>query len=150
MVRKPAIACSLIFLIITLPVAAEQAKTFGDYTVHYNAFTTDALSPDMARLYKITRSNNRALLNVAILKQTQGKSTKPVKARVTASATNLTSQLNQLEVREIIEGGDPGAIYYLAETAVHNGDTLNYTVSFTPEGETRTYNFTYQQQFVTE
>jgi len=150
MVRNPVKACSLILLIICLPVAADQVKTFGDYTVHYNAFTTDALSPEIARLYKITRSNKRALLNVAILKQTQGNSTKPVKARVSASATNLTSQLNQLEVREIIEGGDPGAIYYLAETTVHNGDTLNYTVSITPEGEMQPYNFTYQQQFVTE
>ena len=135
---------------VVLSASAEQVKTFGAYTVHYNAFTTDSLSPEIARLYNIKRSNNRALLNVSILQQVMGTSTKPVKAQVTVTSTNMNLQLNQLPVREFIEAGEPGAIYYLAETAVNNGDMLTYNVSFTPDGQMQTYNFNFQQQFITE
>ena len=151
MTRIYTICFSLILLtLVALPVHAEQAKTFGNYTVHYNAFTTNILSPEIAKQYKITRSNNLALLNISILKKEMGTTTKPVKARVNATATNINAQLRQLAVRELIESGDPGAIYYLAETKVNNGDTLTYNVSFVPEGEDEAYSFSFQQQFITE
>ena len=140
----------LLLILVAFPVHGEQAKTFGNYTVHYNAFTTDILSPEIAKQYKITRSNNRALLNISILKKEMGTTTKPVKAKVNATATNMNAQLHRLAVRELIESGDPGAVYYLAETTVNNGDTLTYNVSFIPEGEQETYSFSFQQQFVTE
>ena len=145
------ICISLILLAFTaLPVQAEQARTFGNYTVHYNAFTTNMLSPEIAKLYNIARSNNRALLNISILKKEMGTTTKPVRARVNATATNMNAQLHKLAVRELIESGEPGAIYYLAETPVNNGDTLTYDVSFTPEGEEQAYSFSFQQQFYTD
>ena len=150
MARFLTLCCSLIFMSVVLPASVEQVKTFGSYTVHYNAFTTDSLSPEIARLYNIKRSNNRALLNVSILQQVMGTSTKPVKAQVNVTATNMNLQLNQLSVREFIEAGEPGAIYYLAETTVNNGDMLTYNVSFTPDGQAQTYSFDFQQQFVTE
>lgn len=140
----------ILLILVAFPTHAEQAKTFGNYTVHYNAFTTDILSPEIAKQYKITRSNNRALLNISILKKEMGTTTKPVKARVSATATNMNAQLQRLTVRELVESGDPGAIYYLAETTVHNGDTLTYDVSFVPEGEEAAYSFSFKQQFVTE
>ena len=152
MTRRVPVCISLLLIsLLTLPAQAEQAKTFGDYVVHYNAFTTNILSPQIAKLYKITRSNNRALLNISILRK-NGKSTmgEPVKARVTATATNMNSQLRRLEVRELVEAGNPGAIYYLAETPVNNGETLTYKVDFIPEGQQRAYSFSFQQQFITE
>ena len=151
MMRIYPICISLILLTLAAsPVQAEQARTFGDYTVHYNAFTTNSLSPQIAKLYKITRSNNRALLNIAILKKETGATARPVKARVSATATNMNSQLRRLSVRELIEPGDPGAIYYLAETKVNNGDTLTYNVKITPEGEQKAYSFRFQQLFITK
>ena len=151
MTRIYPICISLILLACaTCPVQAEQAKIFGEYTVHYNAFTTNILSPEIAKLYNISRSNNRALLNISILKKAMGTTTKPVRARVNATATNMNAQLHKLQVRELIEAGDPGAVYYLAETTVHNGDTLTYNISFSPEGDDQTYSFSFQQQFITE
>ena len=151
MTRIYSICISMILFSFTaFSVQAEQAKTFGNYTVHYNAFTTNMLSPEIAKLYNIARSNNRALLNISILKKEMGTTTKPVRARVEATATNMNAQLHKLGVRELIESGEPGAIYYLAETSVNNGDTLTYNISFTPEGEEQTYSFSFQQQFFTE
>ena len=54
-----------VLLSVTVPsVFAEQAKEFGDYSIHYSAFTTDVLTPDVAKIYNITRSKNRAFLSV--------------------------------------------------------------------------------------
>jgi hypothetical protein len=127
-------------------VFAEQAKDFGDYSVHYSAFTTDVLTPDIAQLYNITRSKNRALLNISVLKKVMDASIKPVRAKVVASATNLSSQLKTFQMREL---GDQGAIYYVAEAPVSDSETLRFSVEVTPEGEAKTYTFTFEQQFFT-
>jgi len=128
-------------------VSAEQSKNFGDYTVHFSAFTTNILSPAVARSYHISRSKNRALLNISVLKKLMGTPGTSVKARIDATATNLNSQLRELDVRELNEHG---SIYYIAETKVNNGETLKYTLTITPEGGTEAYTFSFQQQFFTE
>jgi hypothetical protein len=125
---------------------AEQSSTFGDYTVHYSAFTTDILTPEVAKAYGIQRSKSRALLNISVLNKVMGTTGQPVRARVQASATNLSSQLRQLSVRELNDGG---AIYYLAETAVADGETLKFSITVTPEGSTATTTVTFDQQFFT-
>ena len=125
---------------------AEQAKDFGNYSVHYSAFTTDVLTPDVAKVYNIVRSKNRALLNISVLKKEMGAGIKPVRARVTASATNLSAQLKTFEMREL---GDQGAIYYVAEAPISDRETLRFNVQVTPEGESKSYTFTFEQQFFT-
>jgi hypothetical protein len=72
--------------------------------------------------------------------------TKPVRATVVASATNLSAQLKNLDIKEII---DQGAIYYIAEIPVADRETLNFNISVTPEGETSAYTLTFQQEFFT-
>jgi len=39
-------------------------KEFGNYIIHVNALTTDQLPTEVARGYKISRSKNRAMINV--------------------------------------------------------------------------------------
>ncbi len=126
---------------------AEQSKSFGDYTIHYAAFTTDMLSPEVARLYKIRRSKNRAILNISVLKKVLGTTGQPVQAQVEAAATNLNRQLKNLSVRELSSNG---AIYYIAETSVNNEETLNFELNIIPEGENIALSFSFQQQFFTE
>ena len=126
---------------------AEQAKVFGDYTVHYSAFSTDILTPEVAKSYQIPRSKNRALLNISVLKKLMGTTGQPVKADVRATATNLSAQLRELDVRELMEHG---AVYYIAQTTVANEETLRYDISITPEGESAPFTFSFDQQFFTE
>lgn len=136
----------LLLVTSTIHVHAEQAKTFGDYAVHYSTFTTDMLTPDVARAYNITRSKSRALMNISVLKKVMDTTVKPVRATVVASATNLSAQLKNLEVKEI---SDQGAIYYIAEIPISDRETLNFNVTVTPEGEGSTYTLNFQQQFYT-
>lgn len=134
-------------LLIVSSANADQSKDFGDYTIHYSAFTTDVLSADVAGAYNITRSKNRALINISVLKKVMDASVKPVRAQIVASATNLSAQLKTFEVREL---NDQGAIYYIAETPVNHRETLKFDIAVTPDGEQNTYRFSFSQQFYTD
>ncbi len=129
---------------------AEQSSTFGDYTVHYSAFTTDILTPEVAKAYGIQRSKSHALLNISVLKKVMGTTGQPVRARVQATAANLSAQLRQLNVRELIdEQTDSKAIYYIAETAVADGETLKFSITVTPAESSASTTVTFDQQFFT-
>lgn len=138
---------SLFSLAMICTAQAEQLEIFGNYTVHYSAFTTDNLSPSVAKQYNIPRSKKRALLNVSILKKGSDGTSKPSKALVRGTTTNLNQQLRELEPREISE---KGAIYYIAETPVDNAEILKYQLEITPQGEKTTYTLSFQEQFYTE
>ena len=137
----------ILVMIVPLTSPAEQSQTFGDYTIHYNAFTTDILEPSVARVYKIPRSKNRVLLNVSVLKKVMGTTGQPVRAKIQATATNLSAQVKTLEMREI---RDKGAFYYIAETPVSNEETLKFTLHITPDDTHETHTIIFQEQFFTD
>jgi hypothetical protein len=122
----------------------ESSRDFGDYVVHFNALATDQLTPDIAREYGIVRSQNRALLNVSILRKQAGTVGSAVAGSVSASANNLTGQLKTIPVREIREGD---AIYYIGEVAIANAETLIFTVDVTPLNEPSRFTVRFQKQF---
>jgi hypothetical protein len=147
--RKSIIFIGLSALISFLPCStfAEQFENFGEYTVHYNAFTTDQLESSVAKSFGIKRSKKRALLNISVLKKSMGTTGSPVKAKVSGKAVNLSNQLKHLDIRELQESG---AIYYVAEIPVSNEETLIFTLSVSPEGSDATFPVQFQQQFFTK
>lgn len=147
MSRILAAVLGLLLAVSSASIKADQSKDFGDYTIHYSAFTTDVLSPEVARAYNITRSKNRAMLNISVLKKVMETSVMPVKAEIESSATNLSAQLKAIEMREL---SDQGAIYYIAELPVAHRETLKFNIAVTPDGEEYTYRFSFDQQFFTE
>ena len=138
---------ALLSLIIPFTAQAEQSKEFGNYTVHYSAFTTDNLTPSVARAYNIPRSKKRALLNISVLKKTLDGPSKPSRASVKGTSTSLSHQLRELSPLEISE---KGTVYYIAETPMDNAGTLKYDLEITPEGETTTYKLSFHEQFFTD
>jgi len=138
----------LLAALSSLPAAAQQAQTFGDYTVHYTALNSSLISPEVARVYGIQRSGSRALINVSVLKNTGGELPVAVKAKVTATGRNLTGQNRSIEMREIAEGGE--AIYYIGEMTVRNMETFDFTIVVTPEGQNTPFEVQFRQQFFTE
>lgn len=125
---------------------AENSKEFGDYVVHYNAFRSDTISPEIAKQYGLARANNKVLINIAVLKKVMNTTGKPTSSKITGHASNLTGQLKQLEFKEINEGN---AIYYLAETKISDGEFLKFDVKIIPEGETRAARITFSKRFFT-
>ena len=140
---------SLLVLVLMAPAAqAQQSQDFGNYVVHYNAFNAHLITPEIARAYGIQRSSSRAVLNITVLKKVLDTPGTPVRAVVTAKATNLTGQRREIAVREIEETG--GAIYYLGEFPVHNMETWRFEVAVAIEGETDPLQVRFTQQFYTE
>jgi hypothetical protein len=111
---------------------AEISQKFGPLEIHYNALSTDELSPEVARAYKIERSKTRGLVTMSVLKQNKVGVSSPVPAKLSVYVTNLSQQLASVEMREIKEGT---AIYYLGEFRVAPPDTLKFTVSVEVAGE---------------
>ena len=136
----------LLTLLSPLSAAAENSQDFGDYVIHYNALATDMLPPAVARDYHITRSQNRGMLNITILKKVLGSPGQPVHARVEASAKNLAGQDRSIRMREIREGN---AIYYIGEFGVANEETLKFSVRARPQGERDFYTVEFSQDFYT-
>ncbi|UCB55488.1 MAG: DUF4426 domain-containing protein [Thiotrichales bacterium] len=140
---------SLIMLVlvgISANAAAENSRVFGDYVVHYNAFRSDTLSPEIAKAYELTRRNNRIIVNITVLKKVMGTTGKPVPATISGNASNLTGQLKNLEFREIKEDT---AIYYIAELKVSDGEFLKFKVNITPEGEEGPARLQFSKRFFT-
>lgn len=144
--RVPTIVLLAILSVISGRAIAEQSQDFGDYVVHFNAVSTDLLTPDMASHYNIQRSSNKALLNITVLKKVLGAAASPVEADVSASAVNLTDQYRQISMREVKE---QGAIYYLGTMNVDNQETYDFTVNVKPEDLERPFVVRFRQQFFT-
>ncbi len=135
-------------LLLLLGLAAfnawsESAKEVGGYIVHFNALPTEALPPQVAKAYKITRSKHRGLLNISVLKK--GPGYQAVEADIDVTASNLTGQMRPIKLRKIEE---QNALYYIGEFRVSNEETLNFNIRVkTPDGHQETIQLS-QQFFV--
>jgi hypothetical protein len=137
---------ALIMSLFSGSVVAENSKEFGGYVVHYNAFRSDTLTPEIAKAYSLTRRNNRMVVNITVQKK-NGDVTKPIKAKVSGFASNLTGQTKKLDFKEIHDGE---AIYYLAQSQVANRETLKFDITATPAGESIVAKVNFKQQFFTD
>lgn len=130
-----------------LPAQAERATRSDGYVIHYNAITTDQLTPEVAQRLAIVRSSNRALVNIAVLREADGEGLdQPLRASVRGSATNAAGQFRQINMREVRDGG---AIYYLGEVRVEHLEALSFEFSVRPEGAERDYPVRFRQTFHT-
>jgi hypothetical protein len=125
----------------------ENFRDFGDHVVHFNAQLTTMLPPEVARAFGIARSGSRAMLNIVVLRKLPEGGSEAVSAAVTVSAVNLTGQLKDVRIRELIEGD---AIYYIGEVTVSNQEWLTFTVRARPEGAETAHEIRFRQQFYTD
>lgn len=119
-------------LLVAFSLAARaNSMQVGDLYVYYNALPSTELTPQVARQYGITRSANRALLNVSVRRGEPGADV-AVPAQVLAVATNLAGQRNGVKMREVRDGD---ALYYLGEVPVGGQDTLTFELEVTVQGQ---------------
>lgn len=137
---------SILLLLLSLTATigwAESAKPVGDYIVHFNALPTEALPPQVAKAYRITRSKNRGLLNISVVKK--GPDIQGVEADIEVTATNLSGQMRPIKLRKIEE---QNALYYIGEFRVSNEETIRFDIQVrTPDGARERIELT--QQFFT-
>jgi len=136
-----------LFLLAPLSALAENSTTVGGFTVHYNAFTTATLTPEVAKAYGIQRSSLRGMLNLSIVKEMEGTTGTSVPGQVEVETVALTGQRAPLAMREIKE---QGAVYYIGEFPVQNGEKVNFVIRVTPEGASEHFVVNMEQQFFTD
>lgn len=102
-----------IFAVLTLlafasKANAEQKVALGDWDVHYIAFNTTFLTPEIAKNNGIVRSKYNGLINISVLdKQSQ----LAQNVILSGEARNLLGVTKKLSFKQVKEGE---AIYYLA------------------------------------
>lgn len=138
------IAAALFAFAAVFAAQAEQSISAGDYAVHYSAVSAASITPEVARQYGITRSASRGLLNIAVRRKQADGQTQAVAATVTAAATNLAGQRQQLQMREVREGE---AIYYLGEPRVEEAASLNFEIEVQPSGSAQPISLRFSQDF---
>lgn len=126
--------CCLLFAAILLAASSAHAESqeFDNYTVHYIAVATTFLTPEIAQQYNIIRSERRAFLNIAVIRNNPDGSTTPVSATVMGSKHNLLQQSDDIEFAEIREGE---AVYYIGQFDFSNAENVRFAVSVQPEGK---------------
>ncbi|WP_258240705.1 DUF4426 domain-containing protein [Pseudidiomarina homiensis] len=140
--KKFLLGCAYLLLVTwatftATTVAAEQSQRLGPWEVHYNAFNSTALRPEMARQYNLERGETIATLNIAVLAAEQpGKPAQRV--TVAGYAMNPLSMQQKLEFNEVIEGD---AVYYLAQTSFTNLETLRFFITIKQGNEVQELRF---------
>lgn len=125
------------------PAQAERMISAGAFEVHYNAIPTTQITPEVARAQGITRSAQRALVNIAV-RHRVGQSDTAVTARVEGQARNDVGQTQTLWFREVREGD---AIYYLAEPRIELETPIRFDIEVLPEGAERPIVLRFSDQF---
>ena len=116
---------------------------FGDFEVHYSAFNSTFLVPDVARKYQLERSPRYGLINISV-RDVGSQLGKAVSASLEGHLQNLLQQKTALTFREIKEGL---VIYYLAGFRFSNEEMLEFNIDVKPEGSDEVHKVRFRQQF---
>ncbi len=139
----------LVLVSVSHHVSAEQKKVFdgpdgSEYEVHYIAFTSTFLDPEVAKQYQIVRSKALGVVNISVLKVDPDGKKKAVGAVVQGKMTNDIQQTQFLSFQQIVEGP---AIYYLAQLQFREGENLTFDMTVFPEGSVQPLKFRFVQNF---
>lgn len=115
---------TLLACCLSLPSMAGQFTTIKDVEVHYSAFNSTFLTPQVARTYQLKRSGYSAILNISLLDRSQlGKPA--INGELKGTVKNLIGQTRELNFRKVAEGD---AIYYLAEFAISDEENIRFNI----------------------
>jgi len=118
---------ALLALLLAMPAWAERKHSFGEYDIHYIAFNSGFLQPEIASAAGLARSKTQGVLNISVLK-----AGKPSAALVSGPVKNLLGQDRSLTFKQLKEGED--AIYYLAQFPLDSRETLRFSLTVQPMG----------------
>lgn len=118
------------------PVAARPYEDPGfvrgaGYEMRYGVLRASALDADVARGYGIVRSERRAVVTVAVLRQRPGAMPVTVEAEVDGVWRRLTGEAFPLGFRRVLDGQ---AVSYVAEFDVRDREPVVLELEAQPSG----------------
>jgi hypothetical protein len=117
-----------------------QYKELGDWQVHYIAFPSTFIQPQIAKAYGLERSGYKGIVNISILSNDANQTAQT--AKLTGTAKNLLGNKQTLVFQEVIEGD---AIYYLAQVNYSNEEILRFDIDI--QQGTQFQKLLFQQKF---
>jgi len=133
-------------LLSALPCHGEQKIVSGPHEIHYIAFVSSFVTPEIARSLGLVRATDRLVLNISVRRRKDEAQdrTVPGVARVSGRIINLLSQGRRLDFREVRESD---AIYYLAQATFTDGEVLRFALEVLPEGAANPVVIDFKQKF---
>lgn len=144
--KLPPLLLAVTLVASLIPIAhADQSFSVseGGYVVHYNAFPSTFLDPDIAQRYNIERSDNRAVVNISVRKGKTNAEGQAATAEVTGKVSDLIHS-RELDFREIRE---KDAVYYIAEFWHGPRANVRFDIEVTPEGRDTPISVTFSEDF---
>jgi hypothetical protein len=143
---------ALLMLLFTSPFATAQSTAQSpletdDYIVHYSAFNSTHLLPEIAKLYGIQRSRQRAVLNITVQRKRSDGSVVSVQSPLSGQIRHLAGTVRPLSFNLAREGQ---TLYYLAEFLISDGEKLLFDIKATPHPDKPTLNIRFEQTFYTD
>jgi len=137
----------LIFVVST--AHAEQKEVFdgpngSEYEVHYIAFTSTFLDPEVAKQYGLVRSKALGVVNISVIKIDADGQRNAVGAVVETKMSNDIQQQQFPSFQQVVEGQ---AIYYLAQIQFRQGEILTFDATVYPEGSVKPLKLRFTQNF---
>ncbi|TMP47336.1 DUF4426 domain-containing protein [Pseudoalteromonas sp. S1688] len=117
-----------------------QYKELGPWQVHYIAFPSTFIQPQIAKAYGLERSGYKGIVNISILKNDTDKTAQ--KATLQGTARNLLGNKQSLNFKEVVEGD---SVYYLAQVDYTNEEILRFEIEIQQGNQFQTLKF--QQKF---
>lgn len=132
----------LLSLFVTPSLFAEQKKQLGDWDIHYIAFNSTFLTPEVAKATNLNRNKNNAIINISVL---DSNSQQAQQVHIGGIARNLMGQQQDLVFREIKDGD---AIYYIAVMPFRNEQQFTFSLEIRQGVKRQQLNFS--QKLYTE
>nr|WP_314477204.1 DUF4426 domain-containing protein [uncultured Pseudomonas sp.] len=133
------LALLLIGLCLALPAwAADTARAdrnavFGDVTVHYSAFTSSMLTPQVAAATGLIRSRNQGVLTLTVLR-----TGKPITAVVNGVIKDLTGREQPLAFKQVT---DSGTASYVTQFKIEQPETVVFELAVEAGGVGHSFSF---------
>jgi hypothetical protein len=121
---------------ITFSAGAEQMKQLGNWDVHYMAFGSTFLTPEITKAYGINRSAYSGVINISVLSSAKGHAAQ--KISISGEARNLLGQTVALKFKEVVEGS---AVYYIAQIDYRNEETYNFDIKLKQGNQSQSLKF---------
>jgi len=130
-------SAALMLLALGMAAHAQQAKTFDDYEVHYNAIPTGSLNPAVAESYGIVRSRAKALVMITVLQDGQ-----PVSASVEIGVRDDREDLRDIPAQRVREDD---WVSYIGTFEYEPDESLNFELMVNPHREGGPYTVRFRQ-----
>ncbi len=134
---------SLLVLMLLGSLAWGESFTEDDrFIVHYNAFNSSMVTPDVAKAHGLVRSGYLGMVNITVQRKREGKLPKNVTAFLTGRVTLLTGTEIPLEFSQINEGD---VMYYIGQFQIADGQQHRFDIEVSPGAENSRFHLKFSQ-----